>query len=123
MWFAIQENGFRGWFVAIQDFGILREGLTENDVTITVINHQNTEFVLLNFTESIKSGVYFFDIPASFFIEHGPGHYAASIEVDTTVENGSGEPIITDVLFNLLEVRPDDIKILKQQIAPLYSLL
>jgi len=100
MWFTRMDQGFRGWFAAVNPMGTLATGLSSSSFTITVRNPADTASSTPSAIESGKPGLYRFDVTSSYFLTHGTGDYGVVIEVT----NGSN----SDVLSNVLSVYQHD---------------
>lgn len=107
MWFTRQAAGFRGWFHVRQSTGALRTGLLAGDFTVTVVDPGNTGFTVAPVAESLKPGLYFFDVLPAFLVTGGVGSYGVSIEVDTFA-GPSGPPHVRDADSGVLHVSVDD---------------
>lgn len=107
MWWAKQSNGFRGWFSVKLDNGTLRTGLINSDFTITVRAPGDDDGYIAVVYESVKSGVYYFDISSGFITTNGTGEYGVIIEVDTS--GTSGSPNVIDVKSEILKVSQQDL--------------
>jgi hypothetical protein len=107
MWFTRDDAGFRGWIAAVRN-GQLRAGLVNGDFTVTVIAPGDGANTTPTVAESAqKSGVYYFDIPDTFFIANGAGEYVVVLEVDTFA-GPSGAPHVQDAVTAVLRVTEED---------------
>jgi hypothetical protein len=96
--------------------------LVAGDFAATIINATDTATATPAVAESSqKPGLYFLDIPSSFLLEHGPGHYSIVIEVDSTA-GPSGPPDVVAVLGNLVAVFDEDFDSLMVPVDELHKL-
>lgn len=103
------DNVLRVWFQVRNSDGTLRNGINNNDIELSVISFDDSARIGPMISESLqRAGNYYFDIPSSFFMSNGIGDYFISIEIDTSVVSGSGEPIIVDSSSKMLQVYLED---------------
>lgn len=84
MWFTRTVDGLRGWFRVQEASGKPRTGIASGDFTVTVVDPANATTTSPVVAESIKPGLYYFDILSPFLVGGGIGEYGVLVEVDTT---------------------------------------
>lgn len=108
MFFTKTTAGFRAWFFAIQSDGILRTGLVDGDFTVTVVDSSDSFNLAPVVVESTqKPGMYYFDIPSTFFSDHGVGEYVVGVQIDC-VDGPSGPPFVRTAFTQVLRVYSKD---------------
>lgn len=90
-------------FFEVDVAGALAVALTGGNFTVTVLNPQNSAILspAPTVAASLKLGVYYFDVPSSFFATHGVGMYSALIEI----------PSLPQIKFETIQVRDELAKI------------
>ena len=93
------NEAYRVWMTLRLGSGAPAIGIDPGDFTITVRNPaDDTTMVAPTVTESpAGGGLYRFDILAAFSLAHGPGVYAAVVEIDSTT------PLIRDTRGSSIE--------------------
>lgn len=100
MWFTRTADGIRGWFRLQSPSGALRTGAVPSDFVATVVDPANSVTSIVAVAESIKAGVYYFDIPSTpFLTTNGTGFYAVTVEVST-----AGAPKIRATFTKVIQV-------------------
>jgi hypothetical protein len=97
MWFTRTADGIRGWFRLQTPSGALRTGAVPGDFTVTVVDPTNSVSSVVAVTESIKGGLYYFDIPPATVAS--VGFYGVAVEVDT-----AGAPKVRATFSKTLKV-------------------
>jgi hypothetical protein len=101
---AKRADGIRVSFSVSISAGVLRTGLTSGNFTVTVVSPGDDASALYPVSESTqKGGLYFFDVPAAFFIANGVGDYPAVIEV------AASAPKLNAVASTMISVSEQDL--------------
>lgn len=99
---ARQANGARVWFTVSQS-GSIRSGIAA-DVTATVVDPDDSASTTPTVSESAqKAGLYYFDIPNTFFGTNGLGDYAL------VVQAAANAPKLNAVASGVLRVVAEDV--------------
>jgi hypothetical protein len=100
MWFTRTTDGIRGWFRLQSPSGALRTGAVPGDFVATVVDPANSVTSIVAVAESIKAGVYYFDVPSvPFLTANGTGFYAVTVEVST-----AGAPKVKATFTKVIQV-------------------
>jgi len=107
MWITRTVDTCRCWFI-VDINGILRNGLVAADFTASLIDETDSAITHPTVVESTqKPGLYYIDIPSSFLVAHGTGHYGVVVEIDT-VSGPSGPPEVVATLSAGIKVFAED---------------
>jgi hypothetical protein len=93
MYWGVVGSSLRVWFGVVASDGTPRTGLTSDKFTITTVAPDDSASVSATVSESTqRPGLYYFDIPGSFFTTYGPDTYSAYIQVSDSAPllNASG---------------------------------
>lgn len=111
MYFTKSTSNFRGWFHLEAD-GLIRSGAVANDFIVTIVTANDLGSYIPFVTESVqKPGLYYFDIPTSFLIASGYGHYGISIQ--TIIDEF---PTLATCQSHVLHVRQNDLDTLSSSL-------
>lgn len=101
---AKRADGVRVSFSVSISAGVLRTGLVSGNFTATVVSPADDASALYPVSESTqKPGLYFFDVPAAFFITNGVGDYSTVIEV------AASTPKLNAVASTMISVSEQDL--------------
>jgi parallel beta-helix repeat protein len=98
MLFTKNDDGVRIWVTAVKN-GALIGGLTAS-ITVTVTDPDDSITTSPTVFAATQTGLYYADVPSSFFATNGLGWYVAVVEI-----NGSG---VKDVIKDSLRVFEED---------------
>ena len=108
MFFTRWDKNLRVWFQAVTSAGQLRTGIASGSFTIVVVNNNDTANTVPLVSESLqKPGLYYFDVPSSFFTTHGAGDYGVSIQIDT-ITGGGGAPHVRSAMSDVIHITHED---------------
>lgn len=108
MFFTRWDKNLRVWFQAVTSAGQLRTGINSGSFTIVVVNNNDSANTVPSVVESVqKPGLYYFDIPSSFFTTSGVGDYGISIQIDT-IGGGSTAPHVRSAMSDVVHITHED---------------
>ena len=102
MWFTKDADGFRGWFRVEQPNGKLRTLLPPGAFVVTLRDFADASASVVAVAESVKLGLYFFDVPAGF-LATGVGEYGVVVEIDSKAA-AAGPPHVVTTFSRTLRV-------------------
>ncbi|MBI2449268.1 hypothetical protein HYV49_03140 [Candidatus Pacearchaeota archaeon] len=84
MQWARQSGSFRVYFSVENGTGALATNINSGSFTASVVDPTDTFLTRSVVTETIKPGLYRFDVTSSFLVNYGTGSYGVVIEVSSS---------------------------------------